>query len=53
MKTQVCIRCGHRLDIAENQPKPEAMVNRAFAEAYCARCLELRTRQEPIVAKVS
>ena len=48
-KPGVCIRCGARLDIAENQSTPEQRQGKAFATRYCAQCVVQLPTHEPIV----
>ena len=49
-KPGVCIRCGARLDIAENQSTPEQRQGKAFATRYCAGCVVQLPTHEPIIA---
>lgn len=51
MHSEVCIRCGARLDIADNQSTLAERENKAFADNYCKRCLNNRPQAEPIVEK--
>ena len=44
-----CIRCGARLDIAENQSTEAQRQGKAFATRYCAQCVVKLPTLEPIV----
>jgi hypothetical protein len=45
----VCIRCGARLDLPENQPTDAEKANKSFADRYCKMCLAQRPTAEPII----